>query len=203
MTNQHMASRGRQPAGRAVVLDPDSRRTWFLTWTTYGSWLPGDDRGFTGAIRDASGRKVSTRSSEIAAHRSNPALFNKARALQQSDVILLSSTHAKIIAADVQRSCEYLGWHLSGLAVMATHLHVLVTVSGDPEPDSIVRDLKAYASRALNREFPKPAQGWWTRGASKRVLKTEKEVLAKVQYIRDQPGQLALVLASEFTRGQS
>ncbi len=24
---------------------------WFLTWTTYGSWLPGDARGFVGSIR--------------------------------------------------------------------------------------------------------------------------------------------------------
>ena len=21
-------------------------RIWFLTWTTYGTWLPGDERGF-------------------------------------------------------------------------------------------------------------------------------------------------------------
>jgi hypothetical protein len=25
----------------------DIQRYWFLTWTTYGSWLPGDKRGFT------------------------------------------------------------------------------------------------------------------------------------------------------------
>ena len=27
-------------------------RHWFLTWTTYGSWLPGDPRGFVSQLRD-------------------------------------------------------------------------------------------------------------------------------------------------------
>ena len=107
MTNRHLASRGREPAGRAVEADPDLRRTWFLTWTTYGSWLPGDQRGFTGTVRDASGRKVSTRNSEVAAHLPNPALVEKARALQKSGSILLHRRQAEIIAADVQRSCDY------------------------------------------------------------------------------------------------
>ena len=31
-------------------------RFWLLTWTTYGSWLPGDDRGSTGIIHDQSGQ---------------------------------------------------------------------------------------------------------------------------------------------------
>ena len=31
-------------------------RYWFLTWTAYGTWLPGDDRGFVGEAPDESGR---------------------------------------------------------------------------------------------------------------------------------------------------
>ena len=27
-------------------------RNWFLTWTTYGTWLPGDPRGFVGSLRN-------------------------------------------------------------------------------------------------------------------------------------------------------
>jgi hypothetical protein len=30
--------------------------TWLLTSTTYGTWLPGDDRGFVGRVRE---RRVS------------------------------------------------------------------------------------------------------------------------------------------------
>src|SRR5947209_816005 len=28
-------------------------RYWFLTWTTYGTWLPGDARGFVGRVWSA------------------------------------------------------------------------------------------------------------------------------------------------------
>jgi REP element-mobilizing transposase RayT len=27
-------------------------KTWLLTWTTYGTWLPGDERGFVGYVRE-------------------------------------------------------------------------------------------------------------------------------------------------------
>lgn len=33
-------------------------RYWLLTWTTYGAWLPGDDRGFVSNLRDGEGPKV-------------------------------------------------------------------------------------------------------------------------------------------------
>jgi hypothetical protein len=33
-------------------------RYWFLTWTTYGSWLPGDARGFVSPVRDGDGPEV-------------------------------------------------------------------------------------------------------------------------------------------------
>ena len=32
-------------------------RFWFLTWTTYGTWLPGDGRGFVTELRDADWNK--------------------------------------------------------------------------------------------------------------------------------------------------
>jgi hypothetical protein len=34
-------------------------RFWLLTWTTYGTWLPGDERGFVSEVRDDSGEPPS------------------------------------------------------------------------------------------------------------------------------------------------
>ena len=33
-------------------------RYWFLTWTTYGTWLPGDERGFVGVAPNQFGRMI-------------------------------------------------------------------------------------------------------------------------------------------------
>ena len=30
---------------------------WLMTWTTYGTWLPGSKRGFVGNVRVAGGRQ--------------------------------------------------------------------------------------------------------------------------------------------------
>ena len=30
-----------------AVETSDYPLAWFITWTTYGTWLPGDDRGWT------------------------------------------------------------------------------------------------------------------------------------------------------------
>src|SRR5262245_56481044 len=36
----------------------DVDRHWLLTWTTYGTWLPGDVRGFVGSVVDADDRRT-------------------------------------------------------------------------------------------------------------------------------------------------
>ena len=35
----------------------DLDRYWFLTWTIYGTWLPGDPRGNVTSIKDGPGRR--------------------------------------------------------------------------------------------------------------------------------------------------
>lgn len=192
------ASRGREPAGLNVPVDPGERRTWFLTWATYGSWLPGDHRGFTGAIRDGAGRKMTTRDLDAASHLPNPNLHASARAAQRGETIAFARRHAEVVSIDIRRSCDYRGWHLSASAVMPFHVHGVVTVCGDPDPEAMIRDLKSYASRALNRAFGRPPASWWARGASKRVLRSEQELMSVVRYVRDQPDQLVVDLDREF-----
>ena len=34
-------------------------RHWLITWTCYGTWLPGDARGFVGNVREEDGTQVS------------------------------------------------------------------------------------------------------------------------------------------------
>jgi len=43
-------------------------RHWFLTWTTYGTWLPGDDRGFVCNVSspDGMGQRLNEFGSEPA-----------------------------------------------------------------------------------------------------------------------------------------
>src|SRR5690349_21194983 len=52
--------RGGERARLAGVTDWEDcmDRVWHLTWTTYGTWLPGDERGFVSNVRDGDGPEV-------------------------------------------------------------------------------------------------------------------------------------------------
>jgi hypothetical protein len=40
-------------------------RQWLITWTCYGTWLPGTARGFVGNVRDMEANKSSTTPGEF------------------------------------------------------------------------------------------------------------------------------------------
>ena len=49
---------------------------------------------------------------------------------------------------------------------MANHVHVVVGVPGDPEPERLLADFKAWGTRRLNRGWGR-REHWWTQGGSK------------------------------------
>jgi REP element-mobilizing transposase RayT len=76
---------------------------------------------------------------------------------------------------------------------MRNHVHLVVGVPGDPDPSTILRDLKAYASRALTAGFARPASGtWWTQSGSRRVLRDDAVLLAAIAHVRNQHEPLVL-----------
>ncbi len=70
---------------------------------------------------------------------------------------------------------------------MANHIHLVVNVHSDPDPETIKRDFKSYASRELSVQWGEPkSKTWWTASASARKLDTDNSVLGAIQYICDQ-----------------
>lgn len=159
-------------------------RYWFLTWTTYGSWLPGDKRGFTDAEHKSPGTPTAA---------PNPALQSFAKQQMKGPVVFLTRLHATSLLTQFQETVRYRNWLLSAVAVMPTHIHLIVGVSNDPEPSKILSDFKSYGSRALNSKFGKPQSGtWWTQSGSKRRLSDAHSVEATVDYLRNQPSPLLI-----------
>jgi len=76
---------------------------------------------------------------------------------------------------------------LLAVAIMANHIHCVLGVLGDPEPEDLLRDLKSYGSRALNRRWGKPkSETWWTESGSRRKLFDEGGVMFAVHYVEQQ-----------------
>jgi hypothetical protein len=70
-------------------------RYWFLTWTTYGSWLPGDRRGYTGTIIDESGRTTNQNKYGTPSVPPNHHLADTARQNLKSRPVVLSLPQAE------------------------------------------------------------------------------------------------------------
>jgi REP element-mobilizing transposase RayT len=164
-------------------------RVWFLTWRTYGTWLPGDDRGFVGAFHDRHGVRTSQNEPGVPMAEGQPHLMNYAARVMTGGEVRLAPAHAADLLDQFQETCAVRGWKLLAAAVLSTHVHVIVEVDGDPEGFAVLRDLKSYAGRRLNRVAGRPAGGsWWSASGSRRVLKDAANVAAAMRYVSDQPG---------------
>ena len=170
--------------------------TWFLTWTTYGTWLPGDERGFVSTVTDFRPGEDNTHRVRHAApgtdyDRDAAGLRESARKLMTAEPVWLTGPQAAAASRQFRDTARHREWHLHASAVMANHAHLVVTAPGAVRGESLLRDFKSYASRALNATWPR-ATTWWTESGSRRPLPTEDAVARTVRYVLDQPAPLAL-----------
>ena len=146
---------------------------YFLTWTTYGTWLPGDDRWWT----KARGGK----------HPPNFQLRKQAQSRMTETAFTLSAEQRALVATTIAEHCAFRSWRLWTLNVRTNHVHVVVT---SPElPDKIVGQFKAWCTRKL-KDFASAEAGyvrekWWTAGASTIYLNAQEELEVAVIYVRD------------------
>lgn len=95
-----------------------------------------------------------------------------------------SVQHAEVLRNQFQETANHRRWWLLCAAVMATHVHLVVGIPGDPSPDNLLRDFKSYGSRSLNKHFGKLTSGtWWTESGSRRKLPTAEAVIGGIRYM--------------------
>ncbi len=173
-------------------------RYWLLTWTTYGTWLPGDRRGFVGPVRTADRLCENANEPTRPYHSGNGKLAAFAHSQLQHPPILLIDAQARLLLAQFQETATYRGWALLAVAVMANHTHLVVGVAGDPDPSTLLRDFKAYGSRALNKISAMTGLTWWTEHGSTRKLPDERAVFNAVRDVRRQESPLVVWCDGEW-----
>jgi len=161
-----------------------------MTNTYYGTWLPGDARGSVTSVRDvrpgdpAREVRIEHDAPGTPWEEEMPGLRRAALEQMKGPPITFDAEKAEIVLAQFQETAAYRGHTLLAVAIMYNHLHFVVQVPDDPNPDRLLADYKAYGRRALNRKYGKPASGtWWTEKGSKRKLADEQAVMAAVRYV--------------------
>jgi REP element-mobilizing transposase RayT len=161
--------------------------TWLLTFNWYGTWLPGDERGWVerarwihrGGSRDP-----------------NSGLECCSREVMKQRPYALDLVRADVVLEAVQQVCLFRDWGLIAAHVRTTHVHLVVDRPRDP--DRAIADFKSYSSRALTKAgFDSADRKRWARGGSTRPLGTNQAAWAAVKYVVEEQGDpMAVYLGS-------
>jgi hypothetical protein len=115
---------------------------YFITFSTYGTWLHGTAKG-QGSV-DRQHNVHGTPFVEPDAQRESDA------AMRMTEPPYSLGENARLIVRDaIVAICVEKCWTLRALHVRSNHVHLVV--SADREPGRLISDLKARASRELNR----------------------------------------------------
>ena len=149
---------------------------YHLTFHPYGTWLPGDERGWTERGGDGSRREPNRQLEGIA----REGLLGPPLRFDERQRSVVDRT---IIAVGAHR-----GWRLHALVVHSDHVHLVVT----PEvaPERVVSTLKSWSTRRLREEeLVAETARVWARHGSTRYLGDERRMVVAIEYVIRQGGR--------------
>jgi hypothetical protein len=149
----------------------DDPLAYFITWTVYGSHLPGDEAGWR---RRRKGYQPT-----------QPRLADWHRKRLKYDVMLLSPEQRHVVETECERHCRHRGWHLWAVNARTSHVHVVVTA--DRCSGKIVRDqLKANCTRSLRARWNEFCDRTvWTVGGDWQCINCEEDLESVCSYVRE------------------
>lgn len=156
-------------------------KAYFLTWTTYGTWLRGDPRG---SVVEENRRGVPYAEP-------NPTLTRRDTASLKHQPVLLDTDARRIVHESIEETCAQRGWALHACSVRTNHVHAVVSAINPPE--HVMASLKSWGTRWLRERCGYPADDRvWTKHGSTRTLFDEPSVEKAIDYVlrfQDQPRQ--------------
>lgn len=147
---------------------------YFITWTCYGTFLPGDTRGWT---KWHKGEQLP-----------QPRLEAWCRKQMSESAVLLDRSQRGLVEQAIRDHCELRHWNLHAVNCRSNHCHVVVTAP-DYDGEQVRDQFKSWATRSLKKQElescpdqKKHREHWWTRKGSVRKLFDEESVEAAVIY---------------------
>jgi hypothetical protein len=138
---------------------------YMVTWTTYGTWLQGDKRGFVkkGKILEA-----------------NKGLEQANKEMRSGNGVKLKKGQREVVRIAIVQEAERIGEKVLAMSVWSNHVHVVIEGGGKPV-DKIVSRFKNAAYYAL-REHGVEGRVW-TSGYDKRFCFDEKSLRKRIEYV--------------------
>ena len=153
---------------------------FLLTWTTYGTWLHGDERG---SVR----RELKKHGWPKPKIEADPAMLQTMRRKLRQEPFLIEPGARGIIEDTIKEVCEHRGWYLHAFNVRTNHVHVVV--SGEQSPRKMSGDIKAYCTRKLReKDLIDVGRRVWTDGGSTRYLWSADDLAGAIDYVKNRQG---------------
>ena len=154
---------------------------YFLTFTTYGTWLHGNDKE-QGSVDDAHNRFGDPLLPR------NPTREQSERRIMKESPYLLDEPRRTVVCNAIIELAREKGWWLWAEHVRSNHVHLVI--SAERNVDRLLSDLKARASRNLTRAgFENSERRRWTLHGSTRHLFDEDAIAEKIHYTLDEQGE--------------
>lgn len=151
---------------------------FFYTWTTYGTWLPGDQRGW---FRRGRGPQSP-----------NPILQLEAALRMSESAITLDLEQRRLVEETVAAHCAIRKWVLHAVNCRSNHAHAIVTAPN--RAIEVPREqFKAWCTRKLKereRSLIGDSSGalranWWTERGWDEYLDDDRALEDAYMYVRD------------------
>jgi REP element-mobilizing transposase RayT len=150
---------------------------FLFTWSTYGTWLPGDKRGW---VEYRKGYRLPDPIREL-----------EAKAKMTETACRLNTAERNEIHLQVAETCEQRNWTLHAVNCRSNHIHVVTSASR--KPMFIRHHLKSWCTRRLS-DFQKSLvtdpelwrENWWADRGSIRWIFDMDSLEAAILYVRDQ-----------------
>ena len=162
--------------------------TYLITFACYGCRLHGDDSG------SVDHRHTIPRTPTVDP---SPSLVAADRERMDQAPYHLDSIRRDAVLGAIEEVCAHRGWELLAAHVRSNHVHVVVVAEAQPE--KVMNDFKAYASRRLNEiGLDRPGRKRWACHGSTRWLWTPTQVSAAMRYVVSEQGEsMAVFQAAE------
>ena len=147
---------------------------YFITWPTYGTWLPGDERGW---VKNGEGWQLPNPMRELEAH-----------AKMTEGACILDAEQRELVQQTITQHCQIRGWELHAVNCRTNHVHVVVTA--DRSPSEVRVQFKAWSTRRLKelekrRGMKQVRENWWAERGSDRFINDNDSLELATVYVRD------------------
>lgn len=145
---------------------------YMVTWTTYGSWLQGDKRGYV--------RKGEVLSGSEGLERAN-------KKMRRNGTVKLGKKEREIIRRAILAEGERIGERILAVSVGSKHVHVVIAADGKTI-SKVVSRLKCAAYYEAQKDGA--GRRLWTRGYDKRLCLDEQSLVARIRYVETHRGRM-------------